>query len=506
LKTISHSNVLISWFIKPPIIGVLALIGLSFAPAQASNTLDAKALKSLITEYRKLQVVVQAHEKRATQLASEMRSARTQQRFSAKWLPVLRAADAAGDPLAIWLLRDCTAMPLLSRADVASTCGESIQKEQAYKMLESSSFAATYSYINKARELRDKRDKPEECSGDHYRPVCDANTTVAIYERWLQAVRADGAPFLAEQHVQPFFCAVSFAHVPKSSDPKNAVADENCLEIQQRSRSVQQLIPEYLHSSLLREWRSFYNDGPVEFQKMSPPQLMEKDRNNPEDAAALLAASASFYGRVFDEIGRIESAMAAKIKADPRLAQLVFNVSDEFAATPQGTAWKKSLKEGVGWLRPIKVTHKVSSENGEKAATKYTGVNERDRAYGQRYAGVFKGPLISNGTSHVITNFFSSGGGPIGGRYLMFYGREPGARVERGDLGPCIPTTPSELVCMWKDVFGAGMVSFLFNADASEFKGEWRKNEDYVHGSSNSLIRVEPRWWKERTSWNGSRQ
>jgi hypothetical protein len=84
----------------------------------------------------------------------------------------------------------------------------------------------------------------------------------------------------------------------------------------------------------------------------------------------------------------------------------------------------------------------------------------------------------------------------VTGGYAFLRGSGDDLALNLGRLAPCLAGEPGELVCVWHDRFGTGLVSMLFNDAATEFRA--RRQHD-----RGEFIRMDPRHWDGPTAWNG---
>ncbi len=121
---------------------------------------------------------------------------------NSRWMPLLRTAIQAGDPVAEVILRLCETAPMLDRAELASDCSENIEKQaEAKKRLEAIGFQpALHRYTmtddGAFSQYFDKicRSKPAAQQAE-----CDAQNRVQRYTRILSILKT-GFLAVAEGH------------------------------------------------------------------------------------------------------------------------------------------------------------------------------------------------------------------------------------------------------------------------------------------------------------------
>ena len=115
-----------------------------------------------------------------------------------------------------------------------------------------------------------------------------------------------------------------------------------------------------------------------------------------------------------------------------------------------------------------------------------------------KFAGTYKGAMISSGTEFVITRLFVNSAEELVGEYTMLPYSGSSKGEESGSLGSCKRLPDSEFICRWQDKYGYGFLALQFDAGAQEFRGIWR--------SGDSLPHMKREYWLEQTVWNGFRQ
>lgn len=391
----------------------------------------------------------------------EQRLLQARERLSEKWLPVLQGAEAAGDPIATLILHDCASVPELERHNIDATCStDGNARERAYTRLRTLDIG----YAIEQPDRHASRHITNNCTGDD-RDRCMANTAIQLLEDRLRAVEKDA--LLAS--LSPWNIS---ACPDLRKNPALHELGERCETLRHHLLAVKTLAQRYFILSLL--------DHPDEAARTRahPYAHFDDVRSSTGNATNDDEFHNRFYGAVYRSLRTMEANIKVRLVRDPR--------------------WRVFLRETpAGLERPRQLSKTLARQAEARAPT----VRLRDAVIMQRYVGTYEGSLISSGTTSVITKLFPSGSGGLQGRYLMVYGREIGARVERGALGPCLVPANREILCIWRDRYGIGSLSMLFDVDATEFRGQWR-----TLNAHSEFSRMEPRFWNERTSWNGTLQ
>jgi hypothetical protein len=134
---------------------------------------------------------------------SEASRQKAKERVAQRWLPRLLAAEAAGDPFAIWILHDCVALPELLRPEIDSTCSEEPEvRERANHLLESSSVGAVVSRLRKlAHSATSVTVALDGCPNDDERCNVQAATQV-LHELQREVVDTGILPPLKQDRYQ----------------------------------------------------------------------------------------------------------------------------------------------------------------------------------------------------------------------------------------------------------------------------------------------------------------
>ncbi|MBA3033727.1 MAG: hypothetical protein KKF85_06940 [Gammaproteobacteria bacterium] len=382
-------------------------------------------------------------------------------RMAKKWLPALQGAEAAGDPIATLILRDCASVPELERDNIDTTCSSDAEaRERAVARLR----ALDIGYLAEQTGRNVPRQITNNCTADD-QDRCMANTAIQLLENRLRAIENDA-----------LVASLSPWNISACPDLRKTPAlqelGERCETLRHQLLAVKTLAQRYFILSLA--------DHPeaAARTRAHPYAHFDDVRSSTGNATNDDEFHNRFYGAVYRSLHTMEANIKVRLVRDPR--------------------WRVFLRETPADLeRPPKRSKKSARQAEARAPT----VRLRDAVIMQRYVGTYEGTLISSGTTSVITKLFPSGSGGLQGRYLMVYGREIGARVERGSLGPCLVPASREILCIWRDRFGIGSLSMLFDAEATEFRGLWRS----FKGQS-EFARMEPRFWNETTLWNGKLQ
>lgn len=386
---------------------------------------------------------------------------RASERLTQKWLPALQDGEAAGDPIATLILRDCASVPELDRHNIDATCSsDAAARERAYARLR----ALDIGYPIEQPDRHASRQITSHCASDD-QDRCMADSAIQLLEDRLRAVE-NGA----------LLASLSPWNISACPDLRKTPAlhelGERCATLRHHLLAVKTLARRYFILSLA--------DHPDEADRTRahPYAHFDDVRSATGNAANDDEFHNRFYGAAYRSLHTMEANIKVRLVRDPR--------------------WRVFLRETpAGLERPPKLAKQLARQAEARAPT----VQLRDAVIMQRYVGTYEGSLISSGTTSVITKLFPSGRGGLQGRYLMVYGRGIGARVERGALGPCLVPASREILCIWRDRYGIGSLSMLFDAEATEFRGLWR-----TLNAHSEFSRMEPRFWNERTTWNGKLQ
>jgi hypothetical protein len=418
--------------------------------------IDTKALKEDVLARPQRQDQAEQHQRNLTQ------------RLTTKWLPSLQAAATAGDPFATWILHDCDALPDLPRAGIDSTCSDDLPARQnAQRVLEKSAVGAVAYRLRKlASAAIHGTIESGRCGKDDEQ--CKVQSAIQV----LQEIRGT----IVETGILPQLWAIRICP-RRSSKAELGELDNQCEMLRQHLLAMNTLMRRYYSLSFSGEDSDAHRMSayPYAFFGDVAPEGMKA--HGTKDGAGL-AFHSKFYADVYRDMRQAEANLFVRLAADPRWSAF-FHESQAGLERPSPPPAARVKP------RPNKKESLFSIES---------------RAM-HRFIGTYQGKMVSQGTSHAITKFYPAGNGGLKGRYLLFYGHGANARAEIGLLGPCTTRDPSELLCIWTDQFGVGDVSFVFNTDASEFKGLWGPlSADY------GFHRMDKRYWNEMTIWGGTLQ
>jgi hypothetical protein len=400
------------------------------------------------------------------QSPSEEKYEQARNHAAAVWIPKLIASEQAGDPFASWILHDCDALYDLPRPGIDTTCSiEPDQRERATRQLEASPVA------NDMRHLRTLVDNVHGTAAND--TVCkdDQACRLTRLTQTLQDLRQT----IVRTGILPPLSPLNFCMPAQGAEARELRAQ--CQMAAHHVFALHTLARSHLSWSL--------DDGPddagrlsdhpyAHFGDLSLDEKVIPKATTPEG----MAFHGKFYGEVYHDLEAMDANLARRSAEEPRWRVLMRSV-------PVGAEAGIPLDKRAARLR---------KKPKELAALFENRIM-------QRFAGTYRGQLISTGTSHAITTLYPSSS-RIVGRYLMVYGDKPDAKVELGLLGPCTARGQDELLCIWRDPYGIGNVSFSFNRSRTEFRGMYGD----LDPEAGSFEHVEKVYWKDLTLWNGRLQ
>ena len=133
-----------------------------------------------------------------------------------------------------------------------------------------------------------------------------------------------------------------------------------------------------------------------------------------------------------------------------------------------------------------------------RPARRPPSVADLHRSQMQRHVGRYIGAAHGSSGQPIHTWLVPSSTGVHGG-FAFIRAPHAALQLNLGRLGPCLSGGPRETVCVWHDRYGTGLVSMLFNADATAFRAHWQP----LDSQSRDFMRMDPRYWDNPTSWNG---
>jgi hypothetical protein len=435
---------------------LLAQVGACAQPVQGQpGWLDLKAFQS----------DMHRHLNRRTS-PSEEKYERAQHRAAAVWIPKLIASEQAGDPFATWILHDCDALYDLPRPGVDTTCSsEPDQRERAMRLLEASPVA------NDIRHLRALVEYVHDMGTND--PVCkdDQACRLTRLTQTLQDLRET----IVRTGILPPLAPLNMCMRAQGAEARELRAQ--CQMAAHRVYALHTLARSHLLLSL--------GDDPDDAGRLSDHpyahfgDLSLDDRVVPKATTPEgMAFHGQFYGEVYHDLEAMNANLTRRLVEEPRWRILLQRV-------PVGA------EAGIPLARRAARLRKKPKEPADIFENRVM----------QRYAGTYRGQFISSGTSHAITNLYPSASGIIG-RYLMVYGDKPDAKVELGLLGPCTARSQEELLCIWRDPYGIGNVSFLFNRSLTEFRGAY----DDLDPVAGRFRHMEKMYWDDENPWHGKLQ
>jgi hypothetical protein len=338
------------------------------------------------------------------------------------WMPLLVGATEKQDPVAEVILRLCETAPLLDRSEVASDCSpDPAQQAIARQRLEAIGFQpALHNYIEAhGRDVLAQSDK-----------LCRDGLNEAEAQRCVRIQLEQDVHQLTAMKAGILNGATFWNNVCPYGDKRPSVTPglEACGRALHLNQAIAVLARRFYSGfnddsrlSLLRDprWSFDFPGSAWPYDELLPLRDPDNDKDSPDEYQE------QFYGEVYRALREMNANIEADLRRDPR--------------------WKVFLLEPVD-----------EQPEGPRAVTKYYGT--------------FEGPMISQGTTSVIT-VLQPGGDDVIGRYLMIYG--DGEKVALGALKPCMILPKNNLLCQWTDKFGHGFVNFSFDASGKAFNGVW---------------------------------
>ncbi len=391
-----------------------------------------------------------------------------QGRFAALWLPKLVAADAAGDPFATWILRDCDAMPGLPRADIDSSCsGEPDARERAAQRLQGSTVGRDMAAL---KRLTDRLFYPslidQECQRDTRCGIVAVTKVMQDLEQYMIATGIlPGLPIQA-------FCPTG------GGDPSLRPQAEACQIAAHRVLAMHTLARRFYRPSMEGASDDRMRMDAHPYAAFDDIDIDGKPARGGEAKPEGLDFHGQFYGEVVHALDAMEAGIRKRAAEDPRWTVLLHRA-------PKGVE------------RQDKSVPKVRQPPRNKKEFWFAYENRMTK----RFAGHYRGGLLSLASNSSVTVLYPAAQS-VRGRYLMFQGGGPQAKVEMGLLGPCTTRDPEELLCIWRDRAGTGSVSFAFKRNASVFKGHWMP----FGSPADTFAHMDKRYWDELATWDGTLQ
>jgi hypothetical protein len=435
---------------------LLAQVGARAQPAQGQpGWLDLKAFQADMR---------QRLDRRTS--PSEEAYERARRRAAAVWMPKLLASELAGDAFATWLVHDCDALYDLPRPGIDTTCSsEPDQRERAMRLLDASPVA---------KDIRHLRALVEHVHG------MGANDTVCKDDEACRLTRLT-------QTLQDLRATIIRTGILPPLSPLNICVPAQGAQARELRAQCQMAAHHVfaLHTLARSHFLWSLDDGPDDAGRLSDHpyahfgDLSVDDKVVPKAATPEgMAFHGQFYGEVYHDLEAMDANLTRRVAEEPRWRVLMRSV-------PAGAEAGIPLGKRAARLR----------KKPKELASLF------ENRVMQRFAGTYRGQFISTGTSHAITTLYPSSSGIIG-RYLMVSGDKPDAKVELGLLGPCTARGQDELLCIWRDPYGIGNVSFSFSRSRTEFRGMYGN----LDPESGRFQHTEKMDWTDLTHWNGKLQ
>lgn len=404
---------------------------------------------------------------------SDDRLRRARNHLSAKWLPILQAAEAASDPIATFILRDCDSAIALNRKTLASTCStDPGAREKALEILDK--LGAPWSIEEAIRTLESDRitnekQASEQCPNTD-KDSCVVKAAIEKLETRLKLVE-DNARLDIVTPWNTDLCP------NLNNRPDLQAMSARCETLRHHLLAVKTLARNHFMPSL----RSQSIDADeTERAETYPYAHFDEVRLDTLGAANGPDFQNAFYGGVYRSLFLMEANVRSRMDEDARIGIFL-----------------RALPVGADRARVQRTLKPVSNKHPHPANER---LREAQVMWG--YTGTYSGGLISNGTDSVITKLYPDGPYGLAGSYMMISGKGMNATVQLGQLGPCLVPAKQELLCIWHDHAGVGSVSMLFNSGNTKFKGLWNSLND----RRSRFSRMERRFWNEMTLWNGTLQ
>lgn len=389
---------------------------------------------------------------------------------SAVWRRQLLGAEAAGDALASWVLRFCASAPHLDRTGLDSTCSHAEPAVgRAVDRLLALGLGPAFDRAARSAARRIATDEPL-CNMVGNVAACPADMTA----RWL-AVRLAEAE--ASAVVQPLNHD-ELPRCPRSADSQGPSADDvECLRLWHHLQAMRTLARQHIrlsYSTPADEAERAAHGVYAEFKPVEEDKAPRRGGDvswSPHDEA-----TERFYEAVLRSLHTMQQNLRLRLLQDSRWSAFV-------SVTPP-------MLERVRHL-------KAMPQVREKHVWRF----QKHRQQMRRYVGRYFGSNSGNSRLHVETwldfDVEVFGGFAFVTRYADDF------RLSLGRLSACMAGEPDELICVWRDRYGVGLVSMVFNADATGFDAEWTR----IDAGRNGFTRMEPGYHRDGSStWNGQLQ
>jgi len=384
----------------------------------------------------------------------------------AAWRRQLLQAEAAGDPLASWVLRHCPSTLALDRTGLDSSCSQAPDaRQRAAERLLALDLGPSFN-----RAARAGLPRAVQMDGVCTDPVsgwCTADATA----RWLAQRLADAE---RDGVVQGLDNGQLARCPPPAVRNTPTEADARCLGLRHHLQAMHTLARQHL----LLAWAPAAQEaGRVTqhpYARMEGPADVPMRNGGDTTWNADDEATERFYEGVLRSLQTMNQNLQLRLLKEPRWAAFIGRV-------PLGLERSQLPRE----------TAPPAGKDGPSLAHKH-------RQQALRLVGRYTGAGHGTSSQPVHTWLHPSDLGVVGG-YAFLRGSGDDLKLNLGRLGPCLVGEPSELVCVWRDRFGTGLVSMLFNDTATEFRARW----DRLHARPTDFMRMDPRHWDGPTPWNG---
>ena len=385
---------------------------------------------------------------------------------SAAWRRQLLQAEAAGDPLASWVLRHCPSTPALDRTGLDSSCSRAPDAlQRAAERLLALDLGPSFN-----RAAREGLPRALQTDGVCAEPVngwCTAEATA----RWL-------GQRLADTERDGVVQGLHNALLPRCPPPavRNAPteADARCLGLRYHLQAMHTLARQHLKLAWAPSAQEADRVTQHPYAHLDGPEDVPMRNRGDTAWSADDEATERFYEGVLRSLQTMNQNLQLRLLKEPRWAAFI-------GRAPQGLERSQLPRE----------TAAPAGKDGPSLAVKH-------RQQVLRLVGRYSGAGHGTSSQPVHTWLYPSDLGVVGG-FAFLRGSGNDLKLNLGRLGPCLVGEPSELVCVWRDRFGTGLVSMLFNDSATEFRARW----DALNARPTDFMRMDPRHWDGPTPWNG---
>ena len=383
----------------------------------------------------------------------------------AAWRQALLRAEAVGDPLATWVLRHCPSAVALDRTGLDSSCSpEDAVRARVQRQLLALDLGPSFRHAIGGRPGTPP--PPWAVCRAASGAACSADATAAWLADRLAAAETD-AVVQGLDHVGLPMC-------PAPAQPATD-ADRRCAQLRHHLQAVRTLTRQHIRPDWQpadEEARRAHQHPYARMEDTSWPPV-HHGRDEPA-WRPLDEATERFYEGVLRSVQTMQLNLQRRLLAEPRWAVFVGH-------TPP--ALERSLLPPAPKAAKGQATPSLANQH---------------RTQMLRHVGHYRGAAFGTSRQPVLTWLVPSSSGVQGGYAFI---RQPHGVLELnlGRLSPCLAGEPQEVICVWHDRHGTGLVSMLFNAGSTEFRALWRP----VDSSSGDFLRMDPRYWDGPTTWNG---